>query len=324
MRMDTAQPKRGLDIAKLSDSYRVRRLENSDAGAILALCLENTQYYQYCGKEPSLELILNDLRIAPPGVDVSDKYYVGFYDGPTLAAVMDLIDGYPNRDVGFIGFFMMKKQLQGRAIGSCIIREVCRYLRQTGKTAVQLGIDKGNPQSTRFWRKNGFRVIRELDRGDWTIQLAEKDLTDSPEAPPASAPGQGSGKKTVQVVAAVIRDGDRIFATQRGYGDWKDFWEFPGGKIEPGETPEAALIREIREELGAEIAVESHLTTVEYEYPAFHLFMGCYLARVTGGELTLKEHEAARWLTREELDTVAWLPADRTVIGLVRQAIQPA
>ena len=124
--------------------------------------------------------------------------------------------------------------------------------------------------------------------------------------------------KTMKVVAAIIRDGDRIFATQRGYGDWKDFWEFPGGKIEPGETPEEALVREIREELGAHIAVESYLTTVEYDYPAFHLHMRCYLCRVTEGELTLREHEAARWLSKDELDTVAWLPADQTIVGLLK------
>lgn len=123
--------------------------------------------------------------------------------------------------------------------------------------------------------------------------------------------------KTIEVVAAIIRDGNRIFATQRGYGDWKDYWEFPGGKIEPGETPEDALIREIREELGAEIAVDSYLTTVEYDYAAFHLHMRCYLVHVMDGELILKEHEAARWLSKDELDSVAWLPADQEILPLL-------
>ena len=127
--------------------------------------------------------------------------------------------------------------------------------------------------------------------------------------------------KTIHVVAAVIRRGDRVFATQRGYGDWKDFWEFPGGKIEPGETPEAALIREIREELGAEITVEAFLTGVEYDYPAFHLSMGCYLARVAAGELVLKEHEAACWLSKDRLDSVAWLPADQCIIEKIREIL---
>ncbi len=125
--------------------------------------------------------------------------------------------------------------------------------------------------------------------------------------------------KTIRVVAAIIRDGDRIFATQRGYGDYKDFWEFPGGKIEPGESPEEALRREIREELGAEIGVDAYLTTVEYDYPSFHLHMRCYLCRVTKGELVLKEHEASRWLAGEELDSVDWLPADRALLPLLRK-----
>ena len=124
--------------------------------------------------------------------------------------------------------------------------------------------------------------------------------------------------KELQVVAAVLRDGDRIFATQRGYGDWKDYWEFPGGKIEKGETPEEALIREVRDELGAEIAVDSYLTTVEYDYPEFHLHMRCYLAHVKSGQLILKEHEAACWLKEDELDTVRWLPADWLVVASIK------
>ncbi len=127
--------------------------------------------------------------------------------------------------------------------------------------------------------------------------------------------------KTIHVVAAVIRDGDRVFATQRGYGEWKDFWEFPGGKIEPGETPEEALRREILEELDTRITVGEHLTTVEYDYPDFHLIMDCFMAEVIKGSLVLREHEAARWLCRGEMDDVAWLPADRTIIELIRSKI---
>ena len=123
--------------------------------------------------------------------------------------------------------------------------------------------------------------------------------------------------KTINVVAAIIRDGDQIFATQRGYGDWKDYWECPGGKIELEETPEDALVREIREELGAEISIDSYLTTVDYNYPKFHLNMRCYLCHVIHGELTLKEHEAARWLSKDELDSVAWLPADREILPMI-------
>lgn len=116
--------------------------------------------------------------------------------------------------------------------------------------------------------------------------------------------------KTIKVVAAIIRDQDRIFATQRGYGEFKDGWEFPGGKIEEGETSENALIREIREELDTEISVGEKITCVEYDYPKFHLSMDCFWAEIVSGDLVLKEHEAAKWLSREELDSVDWLPAD--------------
>ena len=121
--------------------------------------------------------------------------------------------------------------------------------------------------------------------------------------------------KTIEVVAAIIHDGHgRIFATQRGYGEWKDYWEFPGGKMEPGETPEEALRREIWEELETRIAVERLVETVEWDYPAFHLTMHCYLCHVESGHLKLKEHEAARWLTNAELESVEWLPADWKLI----------
>ena len=121
--------------------------------------------------------------------------------------------------------------------------------------------------------------------------------------------------KTVQVVAALIIHEGRIFATQRGYGDWKGFWEFPGGKVEPGESPEDALVREIREELATEIGVERFVTTVEWDYPTFHLSMRCYLCGVVSGSLTLLEHEAAAWLDREHLHSVNWLPADEALLG---------
>ena len=127
--------------------------------------------------------------------------------------------------------------------------------------------------------------------------------------------------KTIHVVAAIIADGDRVFATQRGYGDWKDYWEFPGGKVESGEMPEAALHREILEELDTEIAVGERITTIEYDYPEFHLSMECFLARITEGSLVLKEHEAARWLKKNELDSVKWLPADQTIIELLKQRV---
>lgn len=124
--------------------------------------------------------------------------------------------------------------------------------------------------------------------------------------------------KTIRVVAAIIRDKDRIFATQRGYGEFKDGWEFPGGKIEEGETPQDALKREIMEELDTEIKVGELIDTIEYDYPTFHLSMDCFWAEVITGHLVLKEAEAAKWLTKEQLDSVDWLPADVTLIDKIR------
>lgn len=123
--------------------------------------------------------------------------------------------------------------------------------------------------------------------------------------------------KIVRVVAAVIRDGDRIFATARGYGEYKGWWEFPGGKIEAGETPEEALVREIHEELDTEIRVGELIDTIEYDYPTFHLSMDCFWAEVIAGRLVLKEAEDARWLTKETLESVQWLPADQTIIDAI-------
>ena len=120
--------------------------------------------------------------------------------------------------------------------------------------------------------------------------------------------------KTIQVVAAIIHRDDLIFATQRGYGDYKDRWEFPGGKIEPGETPQQALAREIKEELDIDIIVGDCLTTVDYDYPTFHLTMQCFWCRILKGEPVLKEHESAQWLSQDALDAVDWLPADRLVL----------
>ena len=121
--------------------------------------------------------------------------------------------------------------------------------------------------------------------------------------------------KSIEVVAAIIINNGKIFACQRGYGEWKDWWEFPGGKIESGETPEDALLREIREELSIEISIDRHLTTVDYDYPNFHLTMHCYLCYLKDDvQPHLLEHEAARWLCRSELEEVKWLPADVEVI----------
>ena len=125
--------------------------------------------------------------------------------------------------------------------------------------------------------------------------------------------------KTIRVAAAIIRDEDKIFATARGYGDLKGGWEFPGGKVESGEKPKQALKREIMEELNTEIKVGELIDTIEYDYPTFHLSMDCFWAEIVSGNLVLKEHEAAKWLIKEELDSVEWLPADITLIEKIKR-----
>ena len=126
-------------------------------------------------------------------------------------------------------------------------------------------------------------------------------------------------RKQIEVVAAIIYDAEgRIFATQRGYGEWEGWWEFPGGKMEAGESPEEALLREIWEELETRIVIERLVTTVEWDYPKFHLKMHCYWCNVESGSLILKEHEAARWLAKDELESVKWLPADLQILEKIR------
>ena len=127
--------------------------------------------------------------------------------------------------------------------------------------------------------------------------------------------------KQIEVVAAIIREGDTIFATQRGYGEFEGMWEFPGGKVEQGEAPEEALRREIREELAIDVAVDSLLCTTEYTYPTFHLVMHCYWCHITEGEPQLLEHKSARWLSAQELHDVMWLPADIEVVKTIQQSL---
>ena len=128
--------------------------------------------------------------------------------------------------------------------------------------------------------------------------------------------------KTVRVFADIIIENDKVFATQRGYGEFKDGWEFPGGKIEPGETPEEAIVREIKEELDTEVEVIELLDTVEYDYPNFHLSMGCFICKIKSGDLVLKEHEAAKWLTKDTLGSVEWLPADMGLVGEIEKYLK--
>ena len=165
-----------IDILKLSQKYNVRKMEDSDIESILNLCYGNTLFYKYCEAKPTKEQVLSDMRITPPNTALADKYYVGFYESNTLVAVMDLIDGYPKPEIAYIGFFMMNTEYQGKQIGTSIIHEVTEYLRSIGKTSICLAIDKDNPQSNHFWKKNGFSVTNEVDRNGWVVLAAEKTL----------------------------------------------------------------------------------------------------------------------------------------------------
>ena len=162
-------------------------------------------------------------------------------------------------------------------------------------------------------------IIFPVDNPRGTSSL---DLKTPPELSQLTIKNDGNILKYVRVVAAVIRDKseeeDKIFATARGYGEFKGWWEFPGGKIEKGETPQEALVREIREELTATIKVYDLIYTIEYDYPDFHLSMDCFWAEVTEGRLVLKEAEAAKWLTKKELDSVKWLPADLELVEKIK------
>lgn len=167
---------RRLQTNAFSAAYDVRLLDEMDIPAIAALCSGNAQFYAYCGQPFSAETIRSDLHITPPGKEADDKYYAGFFDGRRLCAVLDLIDGYPDDQTAFIGFFMMEKTLQGAGRGSAIVAELCAYLKRFGFLRVQLGIDKDNPQSTHFWKKNGFEPVREIARKEGTIILAQRLL----------------------------------------------------------------------------------------------------------------------------------------------------
>ena len=162
-----------IDISKLSSRYEVRALHDSDVDEVLAVCRENTLFYRYTDSRPEREHILRDMHTVPPDTELSQKHYIGFYSGKVLAAVMDIIDGFPEKDIAYIGFFMMNTAFQGRQIGSSIIGEVKEYLKNNGFRAARLVINKGNPQSTHFWTKNGFSVIREAEAGSLSVFEAE-------------------------------------------------------------------------------------------------------------------------------------------------------
>ena len=164
------------DLRKFSRVFDVRRLHPDDADMIVRLLERNELFYQYTDARPLKEEVLADMKIVPPGIERSEKYYVGYFEGDDLIAVLDLIDGYPDEDIAFVGFFMMDTDHQGKQIGSDIITELASYLKEEGKRAMRLAIDDGNPQSSHFWKKNGFEVIDEKDVNGWKKLVAERIL----------------------------------------------------------------------------------------------------------------------------------------------------
>lgn len=158
----------------LSIHYSVKKLSMDDVETIYTFCSSHTIFYRYCGKKLTRELIENDLQITPPGIELDDKFYLGFYKEDELIAIMDLINGYPAEDVAFIGFFMVSSSYEGTGIGSSIIDEALGYLKQQGFTSCRLGIDRDNPQSNHFWKKNGFEIEKEVMRSQGPILLAKR------------------------------------------------------------------------------------------------------------------------------------------------------
>lgn len=165
-----------LEIKSLSSRFDVRELTEADADEVLGLYLENPQYFLYSEAEATREQVLSDMQVAPPGIDASHKHFVGFFEGPKLIAVMDVIEGYPTANIAYLGLFMLCKHLQGKGLGTFIVHEAEEHLQTLGFHSVRLAIDANNPQSTHFWQKNGYVVIRELARNGWPICEAEHVL----------------------------------------------------------------------------------------------------------------------------------------------------
>ena len=166
-----------IDISKLSRQYEVRVLGEADVDTIIELYKENTLFYQYCEAKPGKKQVLEDMYITPPKTDLSSKYYIGFFRDDELIAVIDLIDGYPESEIAYIGLFMVKLSYQGKQIGSTIIHEAEDHLKETGIRTVRLAINKGNPQSSHFWEKNWYCIIREVNKEGWgTLLEAEKSI----------------------------------------------------------------------------------------------------------------------------------------------------
>ena len=167
---------RNIKIEKLSQKYTIRKLIEDDVDMIYDFCSKNKQFYLYCGQDVTKESILNDIRITPPNIPMNQKHYIGFFEENQLIALMDLIDGYPDEQTAFIGFFMVKHDLHNQGIGTAIINEVTSVLADLGFTQSRLGIDSTNPVGLHFWQKNGYKIINEVQRNNGIIVVAQKEL----------------------------------------------------------------------------------------------------------------------------------------------------
>ncbi|MBR5290364.1 MAG: GNAT family N-acetyltransferase [Erysipelotrichaceae bacterium] len=167
---------KNIEILKLSQKYTIRKLTESDINLIYDFCSKNKQFYLYCGKDVSKESILNDIHITPPDIPMNQKHYIGFFEENTMIALMDLIDGYPDEETAFIGFFMVKHDLHNQGIGTAIITELSSVLADYGFTHCRLGIDQNNPFGLHFWKKNDFKTIQEVQRDNGVIVIAQKEL----------------------------------------------------------------------------------------------------------------------------------------------------
>jgi len=164
------------DINKFSNQYSVRFLKENDIDLVIDICNGNPLFYEYTIARPTKENLLEDMRLTPPGIDLKDKYYVGYFDNETLVAVLDLIDGWPSKEVAYIGFFMMNHSYQGKNIGSSIIKELSIYLKSLNVKYLRLAVDDGNPQSLHFWHKNGFELVKSVTTDEGIKHVLEKRL----------------------------------------------------------------------------------------------------------------------------------------------------
>lgn len=266
-----------MDYEKLSNRYTVRPMTEAELPAMLELCRGNPLYYEHCPPAPSAQSLREDLAALPPRKTMEDKHFLGFYDGPELVALLDLITGFPQPEIAFWGFFMMKADRQGRGEGSALVGELCAALTRMGYRGVRLGWVKTNPQAAHFWKKNGFAETGVTSEADgYTIVLAQRELdgTGAPEElnlelKDTEWPFTGTDHDRLIVRAIVYDDAGRFYFMRAHRDD--DFGkatliETSGGGVEPGEALNDAIRRELREELGAEVEIVRKLGLVSDYY----------------------------------------------------------